>query len=168
VGRAGRSSARGVAARGVAAVGRGTGRCLSIVIPSQTGFLGLVREIAERVALLHEFDGATAQQVALAVDEATTNSIKHAYRGAADREIEVRFSETARELRIEVIDEGQAVDRHAIPRVDLVRYASEGRTGGLGVHLMGRIMDSVSFRRSSGRNVCCLRKRKPSPDDLPR
>jgi serine/threonine-protein kinase RsbW len=138
------------------------------VIPSQTGFLGLVREISERVALLYDFDGPSAQRVALAVDEATTNAIKHAYGGAGDREVEVRFSETALELRIEVIDEGRAVDRRTIPRVDLDRFASEGRTGGLGVHLMGRIMDSVSFRRESGRNVCCLRKRKPGPDGLPR
>ena len=39
----------------------------------------------------------------------------------------------------------------------------ERRTGGLGVHLMERIMDSVTFRRSARRNVCCLLKRKTAP-----
>jgi anti-sigma regulatory factor (Ser/Thr protein kinase) len=46
--------------------------------------------------------------------------------------------------------------------VDLQRYASERRTGGLGMHLMGRIMDSVTFRRAARRNVCCMVKRKPA------
>ena len=40
------------------------------------------------------------------------------------------------------------------------RYVSERRTGGLGVHLMGKIMDSVTFRRTARRNVCRLVKRK--------
>jgi anti-sigma regulatory factor (Ser/Thr protein kinase) len=44
--------------------------------------------------------------------------------------------------------------------VDLARYRREGRKGGLGVHLMGKIMDSVTFRRAARRNVCCLVKRK--------
>ena len=51
-----------------------------------------------------------------------------------------------------------------MPRVDLDRYVTERRTGGLGVHLMEKIMDSVTFRRSARRNVCCLVKRKdPAP-----
>ena len=30
-----------------------------------------------------------------------------------------------------------------------------------GLHLMSQIMDSVTFRRSARRNVCCLVRRKP-------
>jgi anti-sigma regulatory factor (Ser/Thr protein kinase) len=44
--------------------------------------------------------------------------------------------------------------------VDLDRFVSERRTGGLGVHLMERIMDSVTFRRSARKNVCRLVKLK--------
>jgi anti-sigma regulatory factor (Ser/Thr protein kinase) len=53
-----------------------------------------------------------------------------------------------------------------MPRVDLDRYASEGRKGGLGVHLMSKIMDSVTFRRSAGRNMCCLVRHKPERTDV--
>jgi len=59
-----------------------------------------------------------------------------------------------------VVDSGSTVDPRAVPRVDLGRYVSERRTGGLGVHLMEKIMDSVTFRRSARRNVCSLVKRK--------
>jgi anti-sigma regulatory factor (Ser/Thr protein kinase) len=44
--------------------------------------------------------------------------------------------------------------------VDLDRYVTERRTGGLGMHLMEKIMDSVTFRRSARRNVCSLAKHK--------
>jgi len=62
------------------------------------------------------------------------------------------------------VDSGATVDPRTVPRVDLDRYVTERRTGGLGVHLMEKIMDSVTFRRSARRNVCCLVKRKdPAP-----
>jgi serine/threonine-protein kinase RsbW len=126
-----------------------------------------VRDATRRVAEMAGFDEATAQKLALAVDEAATNSIKHAYGGAEDCEVEIRFLESAAELRVEIIDAGRTIDTGRIPQVDLERYASEGRTGGLGVHLMGKIMDSVTFRRASGRNVCCLVKRRPTPGQPP-
>ena len=52
------------------------------------------------------------------------------------------------------IDTGQMVDPRAVPRVDLGKFVTERRTGGLGMHLMEKIMDSVTFRRSARRNVC--------------
>jgi anti-sigma regulatory factor (Ser/Thr protein kinase) len=107
------------------------------------------------------FDGAQSDQLALAVDEASTNVIEHAYAGAGNRQIEIRFVERGGALRVEVVDDGAAVDPRAVPRVDLRRYASERRKGGLGVHLMGRIMDRVTFRRTGRTNVCCMVKRKP-------
>jgi len=134
---------------------------LVISFPSQTEFLGLVRDLTKRVAELAGFDDATAARIALAVDEATTNSIEHAYRGAPDQHVELRFEDRGRELAIDVADFGAMVDPRAMPRVDLERYAHERRTGGLGVHLMERIMDSVTYRRHARRNVCSLVKRKP-------
>jgi serine/threonine-protein kinase RsbW len=135
---------------------------LVLRVPSRTEYLAAIRDVTRRMAQVAGFDGAQADQLALAVDEASTNVIEHAYRGAPDRRIELRFDERGDELRVEVVDDGEAVDPRAVPQVDLRRYASERRTGGLGMHLMGRIMDTVSFRRTARRNVCCMVKRKPA------
>jgi serine/threonine-protein kinase RsbW len=134
---------------------------LALTVPSRTEFLATVRDVTRRMAELAGFDASQAEQLALAVDEASANVIEHAYRGAEDRAFDVRYWDAGGELRIDVIDDGATVDPRAVPKVDLERYASERRTGGLGVHLMGRIMDSVTFRRASRRNVCCMVKRKP-------
>lgn len=131
-------------------------------VPSRTEYLAVIRDITRRLAEGAGFDPTQADQLALAVDEASTNVIEHAYRGAADRVIELRFDDRGGELRVEVADDGRAVDPREVPRVDLRRYASERRTGGLGMHLMGRIMDSVSFRKNARGNVCCMVKRKPA------
>ena len=133
---------------------------LVVKIPSETSYLALVRELTKKMAEAAGFPAATADRLALAVDEATTNVIEHAYKGAADQEIELRFEDRGDELRVEIIDTGKMIDPRTVPRVDLERFVTERRTGGLGMHLMEKIMDSCTFRRSGRRNVCLLVKRK--------
>lgn len=137
---------------------------LIVKIPSQTSYLALVKELSKKMAETAGFPEATAERIALAVDEATTNVIEHAYNGADDKEIELRFEDRGPELRIELIDTGRMVDPRTVPRVDIDRFVTERRTGGLGMHLMEKIMDSVTFRRSARRNVCSLVKRKEGAD----
>jgi serine/threonine-protein kinase RsbW len=133
---------------------------LVISIPSQTSYLSLVREVTKRMAEAAGFSEGAPDQLALAVDEATTNAIEHAYRGDPGRQVLLHFEDRGTDFRVEVIDTGAMVDPRSVPRVDLPRYVSERRTGGLGVHLMEKIMDSVTFRRSARRNVCLLVKHK--------
>lgn len=128
-------------------------------VPSGTEFLATIRDATRRIAEVAGCDTGTAEQVSLAVDEAATNVIEHAYHGRSDRSVELRYLLAPDELRVEIVDDGAPVDPRTLPRVDLRRYASEKRRGGLGVHLMGRIMDAVSFRRTAEGNVCCLVKR---------
>lgn len=143
---------------------RATRASLQLRFPSETAFLALARDVTRKMAETAGFDGGMAERLALAVDEATTNVLEHAYHGAADREVELRFEDKGEEFRVDVVDTGTMVDPRTIPRVDLDRFVNERRTGGLGVHLMEKIMDSVTFRRSARRNICCLVKRKSQKD----
>lgn len=135
--------------------------------PSRTEFLALIRDATRRMAEVAGFEPAQAEQLALAVDEAASNVIEHAYAGAGDRVVELQYWDRAGELRIDVVDDGVTVRGRSRPRLDIIRYANERRDGGLGMHLMDRIMDSVSFRRTTGRNVCCMVKRKPGGGHAP-
>jgi serine/threonine-protein kinase RsbW len=134
---------------------------LILEVPSRTEFLAVVRDVTRGWAEVAGFEKADAEQISLAVDEAVTNVIEHAYGGARDRVVELRYDDRGDDFQVDVVDNGLTVDPKTMPKVDLERYASEGRKGGLGVHLMSRIMDSVTFRRSARRNVCCLVRRKP-------
>jgi len=133
---------------------------LVLSLPSETAYLGLVREVTKKMAEVAGFGEPVAERLSLAVDEAATNVIEHAYKGAADREVELRFEDRGPDFRVELVDTGQMVDPRAVPQVDLDRFVTERRTGGLGMHLMEKIMDSVTFRRSARRNVCALVKHK--------
>lgn len=130
-----------------------------IVLPSDTALLSIGRDLARQVAEACGLSTAAADEVALAVDESATNVIEHAYHGQLGREYRIRFTTDASSLVIDVIDDGDSLDAEALPRVDLRRYASEGRKGGLGVHLMSKIMDSVTYLRHGRFNVCRLVRR---------
>ena len=66
---------------------------LMLSIPSQTSFLSLVREVTKKMAESAGFSDGTADRLALAVDEATTNVIEHAYHGASGKVVEVRMED---------------------------------------------------------------------------
>lgn len=133
-------------------------------LESDTAFLGLLRELSFEFARLGCFEAAQAEQVALAVVEAATNVVEHAYADQPGGRLELRFS-LGRELRVELLDRGRPPDPSALPELDLERYRRERRNGGLGLHLMARIMDSVTFARRDDCNVCCLVKRTPGASE---
>ena len=86
--------------------------------------------------------GAVAERLALAVDEAATNVIEHAYNGAPDREVELRFEDRGRDFRSSSWTRAAWWTRARCPRSTSTRSSRERRTGGLGMHLMEKIMDS--------------------------
>lgn len=131
-------------------------------MPSDTSFLGLVRDVTRRMAEVAGFEAKVADQVALAVDEAATNVVEHAYDGASDRVVGVEMDDAGPDFCVDIVDDGATFNPDSLPSLDVKTLEKERRTGGLGVHLMGRIMDSVTFRRRAQQNVCCLVKHKKS------
>jgi len=132
-----------------------------LVIPSQTRYLNLVTGLAKRASLVAGLDDAAAAKVSIAVDEAVTNVILHAYGGEGEHsvELELRFTEQALEIHIWHSGLGIRSDQMVLP--DPKEYIKHPRKGGLGLLLMSRFMDEVQFKADevSGRNECCLIKK---------
>ncbi len=132
-----------------------------LVIPSQTRYLNLVTGLAKRASLVAGLDDATAAKVSIAVDEAVTNVILHAYHGEGEHsvELELRFTEEA--LEIHILHSGQGLRGDQVVLPDPKEYIKHPRKGGLGLLLMSRFMDEVRFKadEASGRNECCLIKK---------
>lgn len=134
---------------------------ITLVIPSQTRYLNLVTGLAKRAALVAGLDDAAAAKVSIAVDEAVTNVILHAYHGEGEHsvELELRFTEQA--LEIHILHSGQGIRSDQMVLPDPKEYIKHPRKGGLGLLLMSRFMDEVQFKADevSGRNECCLIKK---------
>jgi serine/threonine-protein kinase RsbW len=132
-----------------------------LVIPSQTRYLNLVTGLAKRASIAAGFDDAVAAKVSIAVDEAVTNVILHAYHGEGEHSVELELRFTAEALEIHILHSGQGIRADQMVLPDPTEYIKHPRKGGLGLLLMSRFMDEVQFKAdaASGRNECCLIKK---------
>ena len=82
----------------------------------------------------------TAEEILLAVDEALTNIIRHAYHGKPGK-MTVSVSATGDKIEIVLEDQGVKFDPTQVPSPELPRH----KPGGLGVHFIRTIMDKMIY-----------------------
>jgi serine/threonine-protein kinase RsbW len=129
-----------------------------LVIPSQTRYLNLVTTLAKRASIVAGFDDATAAKVSIAVDEAVTNIIFHAYKNNPDKkvELELRFAPTFLEVHLLHSGVGLREDQIKLPNPE--EYIRHPRKGGLGLLLISRFMDEVHFSENEDCSECRMIK----------
>jgi len=86
-----------------------------------------------------------AWQVQLAVDEACTNIIQHAYSGESEKPIGILCSMSGNDLVIQIRDWGKPFDPKSVPPPDIESELDERKLGGLGMFLMRQVMDKVKY-----------------------
>jgi serine/threonine-protein kinase RsbW len=131
-----------------------------------TGRFECLAQIAEFVTQAAREAGLTDDDVfhvEMAVDEACSNVIEHAYAGAAG-EIELTCASPEQgRLDVTIHDQGRSFDPAAVPEPQVEAGASldEVQAGGLGLYFMRKLMDEVRFNFSPGYgNTLYMIKRK--------
>ncbi len=111
------------------------------------GVRQLVSGVCQRIGLCEN----ACSQVALAVDEALANVIRHGYARASDRPIWISlWPLPASEgrgpgVKIEIEDEARQVEVTDLKG----RALDDPRPGGLGVHIIREVMDDVVYDKRS-------------------
>ncbi len=140
-----------------------------LVLPSHYQAIGRACEFIVQQAAKAGLDERSVFHVQLAVDEACTNIVEHAYGGSDQGEIRLicgrgQYQGTpAFIVRIE--DRGIAFDPENVPAPNLSSDPNELKIGGLGIHFMRQMMDKVEYRFYPGRNELTMYKRL-APDAL--
>lgn len=128
---------------------------LRISVPSHPKYLSLLRSVTAGMAELCGFREEVSENIKLAVDEACTNVIRHAYQGDTSKKIVLQYTITATQFMIILEDRGQKADIRSIQGRDL----EDIRPGGLGVHFIRRIFDVVEYdEKKKNGNRLILRK----------
>jgi serine/threonine-protein kinase RsbW len=134
---------------------------IELALPATRECLAVIRS-AIGILLDHDFRrrgaGELVLEIQLALQEACTNVVRHAYAGdAAGGQIVVRAELQTRLLRLEITDEGASYDFDNVPAPDF----SSPREGGFGLHLIRATMSKVSYTRRGNRNTLVLEKVLP-------
>jgi anti-sigma regulatory factor (Ser/Thr protein kinase) len=128
---------------------------LKFVLPSNPRYLPAVRGAIGALASVIGWDEPECRAITLALDEALTNVIRHAYHNRPDGVIELECVETAEGLEVALFDRGDGPDRSKI----CAREIGGDQAGGLGTHIIKDVMDTVSWRESPAGNWLVTTKR---------
>lgn len=137
-----------------------TPNCLNMkfTMPSDARYLPVVRGAIGPLATAMGWGESDRLAITLAIDEALTNVIRHAYHECTDGIIELECLETADGLQITLLDKG---DSPEISRICAHELGCD-QPGGLGTHIINKIMDRVSYEvlPDGNRFVACKLLRK--------
>lgn len=118
--------------------------------------LGLfVDEVCESVG----FDMSTTLKINLAIEEAVVNVMNYAYPTGTKCSVDIDAQVNNGGLDIVISDSGTPFDPTQKGEVDTTLSAEERSVGGLGIHLIRQIMDTINYKRVNNKNVLTLHKK---------
>jgi anti-sigma regulatory factor (Ser/Thr protein kinase) len=130
---------------------------MELKFPSETRYLHMVHQLTKHLAESTGFASTEAEKIALAVDEATTNVIQHAFGGEPGHVIEIHFDPEGESLDVVILHDGEPLESFPVPDFELEKLVAERRTGGLGLTIMREMMDKVEHSKAgSGKNKCVM------------
>ena len=122
-----------------------------LLIKSRTENLTTVREFVSSAVEEVNIPQDIAGDIVLAVDEACTNIIKHAYKFIPDGDITIKLKYSDKKITVEITDHGAPFSPDNVPTPDLKKYFEEKRVGGLGMYLMKSLMDDIHYKSIPGK-----------------
>ena len=136
---------------------------VKLMIASDPKWMKLVRGVVACVADRMHFKRRQVKNIILAIDEACTNIIKHAYLGNKEKEILIYLRTFDDRLEILLKDFG----RKGNPETFKPRALDDIRPGGLGIHLIRRVMDEAKYDVSGevGTELLLVKYKKKERDD---
>ncbi len=134
---------------------------VDLTIASHPRWLQLARLVVEQCAVAFDAGRAATRDIVVAVDEAISNVMRHAYGGAETLPIRIVCRRSDDLLEVEIWDQGDEFD----PFVQHVPPPGELRGGGRGLFLMRSLVDEGEYGRQDGWNRVQLRKRLPVLSD---
>ncbi|MFD0962101.1 ATP-binding protein [Paenibacillus chungangensis] len=131
-----------------------------MTIPAIADNLSIIRSVLYALAVKAGFSYEEIEDMKVAVTEACSNVIQHAY-GDQEGFIRISFQWKDVDLYITIKDDGAGVREegestirqglHAIPLV-------EASIGGLGIYMMHALMDKVEVKRLNGTEVVLIKR----------
>lgn len=114
---------------------------VTLTIPSHPKYLYVVRSALYPILTDAGFNRKDARRIILAVDEACSNIIKHAYAGDTTKTITMTVTDDSDRFTVRLRDYGRKTDPMKIVPRDL----ADIRPGGLGTVFIGTAFDSVTY-----------------------
>jgi serine/threonine-protein kinase RsbW len=131
-----------------------------ITFDADFDYLDEIREFVGEAARQVGFSDKEIYSIQLAADEASSNIIEHAYAGMQGGKIELDCIIFHEGLKIVLRDQGKSFDPASVPEPNVKADLADRKIGGLGLYLMYKLMDEVSYESSdeSGNTLTMIKR----------
>ena len=137
-------------------------RDTTVALKNDLAELERLSGVVEQFGKRHGLPTTALFDLHLALDEILTNVVSYGYDDQHEHEIIVRLTLGAdgdsRQLEVEVEDDGRPFNPLETAPPDVNASIEDRPIGGLGIHLVRRVMDDLEYRRQRGKNVLVMRK----------
>jgi serine/threonine-protein kinase RsbW len=128
--------------------------------PGRYESLERIGEFVRRIAAAAGFDKFGIYSIEMAVDEACSNIIEHAYGGEGRGEIRCTCVLSDDRLTITLHDHGKFFDPTQVPPPNLSANLEDREAHGLGLYFIRQWMDEISFHSTGKENTLTMVKRR--------
>jgi serine/threonine-protein kinase RsbW len=128
-------------------------RTVSLRIPAKAEYITLCRLALTGLGQVRDISDDTMADLKLALTEAVSNSVRHAYGTRGGGHVDVTFELGTDRIGVEVIDDGEGFDPDEAPSFE----GDELSEGGLGIAIIRSIADEFEIESAPGRRGSRLR-----------
>jgi serine/threonine-protein kinase RsbW len=129
-------------------------------VQASTEYLAKVRDFVASHAEKFGFEEDQVSDIRLAVDEAFTNIIEHAYKNSAEESVKISLSHNSDTFSISLFDNGQSFSLDDYKEPDVAARIKQKKRGGVGVYLIQKLMDEVSYQHKGTENEIRMTKKR--------
>lgn len=131
-----------------------------MTVQASTENLAEVRNFVAKHASTFGFKKEEISDMRLAVDEAFTNIIKHAYGNDENQSVKIALSENDNTFAISLFDTGKSFSMDNYQEPDLEEKIRQKKRGGVGVYLIRQLMDEVNYLKEGNENIIRMTKKR--------
>jgi len=128
--------------------------------PGRYSSLAKIGDFVRKVATDAGFESFAIYSIEMAVDEACSNIIEHAYGGEGKGNIRCSCQLNESALTISLQDTGRSFDPSSVNAPNLSNNLEERQAHGLGLFFIRQWMDDVQFESSGKHNTLIMTKRR--------
>jgi anti-sigma regulatory factor (Ser/Thr protein kinase) len=126
-----------------------------------------VNSIFESFATQHDIGGRLRYHLLVSIEEILTNIIKYGFDEQGVHPIHITFRLVLENVEMEFEDRGREFNPLEVEEPNLETAIEDRQLGGLGIHLVKKMVDVAQYRREGDRNILLLRKSKSTPAPTP-
>ena len=131
----------------------------SFELKNELSELGQLCKNCEEVGRDINLSDKTIFEMNLALDELFTNIISYGFSDQQEHTIKINITIEGDQLQMRIEDDGVPFNPLASKTPDFQCGIEECKIGGLGIHLIKKLMDDVHYQRVSDKNVLVLRRK---------